>query len=85
MDEILKDRTQQDNNNHWHRASELSTISSVLCPHLLTSMIEKQLNLRFDAINIGAMNCYDVSYLDNCNDALIENDASTTNDIVEDV
>ena len=47
-------------------------------------MIEEWLNLRSDAINIGAMNCYDGSYLDNCDDALINNDALTTKDIIED-
>ena len=56
VDEILKARTQQDKNNHWYRAHELLAISSVLCPHLLTSMIEEWLNLGSDAINIGAMN-----------------------------
>ena len=40
VDELLKARTQQDNNNQSYQAHELSTISSVLCPHLLTSMIE---------------------------------------------
>ena len=55
MDEILKARTQQDNNNHWYWAHELSVISSVLCPHMLTSMIEEWLNLGSDAINIGAI------------------------------
>ena len=43
VDEILKARTQQDNNNHWYWAHELSTISSMLCPHLLTSMIEERI------------------------------------------
>ena len=47
-------------------------------------MIEERLNLGSDAINIGAMNCYDNSYLDNCDDALIDNNASTTKDIIED-
>ena len=37
-----------------------------------------------DAINIGAMNCYDGSYLDKYDDALIDNDASTTKDTIED-
>ena len=84
VDEILKAQTQQDNNNHWYRACELSVISSVLCPHLLTLMIEERLNLGSNAINIGAMNCYDDSYLDNCDYALIDNDASATKDINED-
>ena len=30
------------------------------------------------------MNSYDGSYLDKCDDALINNDASTTKDIIED-
>ena len=79
-----KARTQQDSNNHWYRACELSAISSMLCPHLLTLMIEEQLNLRSDVINIGAMDCYDDSYLDNCDNALIDNNASATKDIIED-
>ena len=83
VDEILKARTQQDNNNQWYQAHELSAISS-MCPHMLTSMIEEWLNLGSDAINIGAMNCYDDSYLDNCDNVLTDNDASTTKDIIED-
>ena len=51
---------------------------------MLTLMIEEWLNLGSDAINIGAMDCYDDSYLDNCDDALIDNDVSTTKDIIED-
>ena len=84
VDEILKVRSQQNDNNNWYQASELSTISSVLRPHLLTLMIEEWLNLGSNAINIGAMNCYDESYLDNCDDALIDDNASTTKDIIED-
>ena len=84
VDEILKPRTQQDNNNHWYRAHDLSAISSVLCPQLLTLMIEEWLNLGSNAINIGAMNCYDSSYLDKYEDALIDNDALTTKDTIED-
>ena len=53
VDEILKARAQQDNNNHWYQAHELLAISSVLCPHLLTSMIEERLNLGSDAVNWG--------------------------------
>ena len=45
VDEILKVRSQQNNNNNLFRTSELSTISSILCPHLLTLMIEEWLNL----------------------------------------
>ena len=84
MDEILKVRSQQNDHNNWSRASELSTISSVLCPHLLTSMIEERLNLGSDAINIGAMNCYDDSYLDDCDNAIVDDDASTTKGLIED-
>ena len=84
VDEILKAQTQQDNNNHWYQAHELSAISSVLCPHLLTSMIEEWLNLGLDAVNIGAMNGYDGNYLDKYDDALIDDNAPTTKDIIED-
>ena len=84
VNEILKTQTQQDNNNHWYLTHELLAISSVLCPRLLTSMIEEWLNLRSDAINIGTMNCYDSSYLDKYDDAPIDNDASTTKDTIED-
>ena len=58
VDEILKVRSQQNDNKNMFKTSELSTISSVLCPHLLTSMIEARINLGSNAINIGAMNCY---------------------------
>ena len=51
---------------------------------MLTLMTEEHLNIRSDVINIGAMNCYDNSYLDNCNDALIDNNMSTTKGIIED-
>ena len=84
VNEILKTRTQQDNNNHWYPAHELSAISSMLCPYLLTSMIEERLNLGSDAINIGATNSYDGSYLDKYDDVPIDNDASTTKDTIED-
>ena len=47
-------------------------------------MIEEWLNLGSNVINIGAMNCYDDSYLDNCDNALIDNNASATKDIIED-
>ena len=72
VDEILKVRSQQNDNDNWSRASKLSTISSVLCPHLLTLMIEERLNLGSNVINIGAMNCYDEGYLDNCDDAIVD-------------
>ena len=84
VDEILKARTQQDNNNNWYRAHELSAISSVLCPHLLTLMIEEWLNLRSDAVNIGAMNGYDDKYLDKYDDALFDDITLTTKDTIED-
>ena len=78
VDEILKAQTQQDNNNHWYQTHQLSAISSMLCPHLLTLMIEERLNLRPDAVNIGAMNGCDCNYLDKYDDALIYDDAPTT-------
>ena len=84
VDEILKAQTQQDNNNHWHQAHELLAISSMLCPHLLTSMIEEWLNLGSDAVNIGAMNGHDGNYLDKYDDALVDDDAPTTKDTIED-
>ena len=83
VDEILKVRSQQNDNNNLFRTSELSTISSVLCPHLLTLMIEAQLNLGSDAINIGAMNWYEESYLDD--DAIVEDKTPTMTDIIKDV
>ena len=84
VDEILKVRSQQNNNNNVFKTSELSTISSVLCLHLLTSMIEAQTNLGSDAINIGALNCYDGDYLDNGDDANMENEIPTTMDMIQD-
>ena len=68
VDEVLKACSQYSNNNVF-KTNELSIISSALCPHLLTSMIEARTNLGSDAINIGAMNCYDGNYLDNGDDA----------------
>ena len=56
----------------------------MLCPHLLTSMIEERLNLGSDAVNIGAMNGYDGDYLDKYDDALIDDDAPTTKDTIKD-
>ena len=83
VDEILKVRSQQNHNNLF-RTSELSTISSVLCPHLLTLMIEERLNLGSDAINIGAMNCYEESYLDKGDDAIVDDEAPTTMGMIKD-
>ena len=81
VDEILKAQSQQNDNNNVFKTSELSTISSVLCPHLLTSMIEAWINLGSNAINIGAMNCYDYNYLDNDEE---EDETPTTMDIIQD-
>ena len=72
--EILKIRSQQNNNNNMCQTNELSTISSILCPHLLTSMLEARTNLRSDEVNIGAMNCCDGNYLDNGDDTTMENE-----------
>ena len=85
MDEILKVRSQQNDNYNVFKTSELSTISSVLCPHLLTSMIEARLNLGSDAINIGTMNCYEENYLDNSDDVIVEDETPTTMDMIQDV
>ena len=74
VDEILKIQSQQNNNNNMFQTNELSTISLILCPHLLTLMIEARTNLGSDAINIGAMNCYDGDYLDNGDDTTMENE-----------
>ena len=83
VDEILRVRSQQNNNNVF-KTSELSTLSSVLCPHLLTSMIKARTNLGSDVINIGAMNCYDGNYLDNGDDAIMEDGTPTTMDMIQD-
>ena len=83
VDEILKARSQHNNNNVF-KTSELSIISSVLCPHLLTSMIEARTNLGSDAINIGAMNCYDGNYLDNGDNAIKEDEIPMTMDMIQD-
>ena len=56
----------------------------MLCPHLLTSMIEERHNLRSDVVNIRAMNGYDGNYLDKYDDALIDDDTPTTKDTIED-
>ena len=47
-------------------------------------MIEVWLNLGSDAINIGAMNCYEESYLDNGDDAIVEDKTPTTMDMIQD-
>ena len=84
VDEILKVQSQQNNNNNVFKTSELSTISLVFCPHLLTLMIEAWTNLGSDAINIGAMNCYDGDYLDNGDDAIMENEIPMMMDMIQD-
>ena len=84
LDEILKVRSQQNNNNNMFKTSELSTILSVLCLHLLSSMIEAPTNLGSNTINIGAMNCYDGDYLDNGDNAIMENEIPTTMDMIQD-
>ena len=84
VDEILKARSQHNNNNGF-KTSELSIISSALCLYLLTSMIEAQTNLGSDAINIGAMNCYDGNYLDNGDDAIKKDEIPMTMDMIQDV
>ena len=83
MDEVLRARSQCINNNMF-KTNELSIISLVLCPHLLTSMIEARANLGSNAINIGAMNCYDGNYLDNGDDAIKENEFPMTMDMFQD-
>ena len=84
VDEILKVRSQQNDNNNVFKTSELSTISSVLCPHLPTSMIEARINLGSDVIKIGAMNCYEENYLDNDDDAIVEDETPTMMDMIQD-
>ena len=66
------------------KTSELSTISSILCQHLLTLMIEAQTNLGSDEINIGAMNCYDGDNLDNGDEAIMENEIPAIMDMIQD-
>ena len=84
VDDILKIRSQQNDNNNVFKTSELSTISSVLRRHLLTLMIETRINLGSDVINIGTMNCYEESYLDNGDDAIVEDETPTMMDIIQD-
>ena len=83
VDEVLKARSQHNNNNMF-KTSELSTISSTLCPHLLNLMIEAQTNLGSDAINIDAMNCYDGDHLDNGDDAIKEDEIPMTRGMSKD-
>ena len=47
-------------------------------------MIEERLNLGSNAINIGAMNCYEESYLDNGDDAIVDDEAPTTMGMIKD-
>ena len=69
MDKVIQSCSQYNNNNIF-KTSELSMISSALCPYLFTSMVEAWTNLGSDAINIGATNCYNGDYLDNDNDEI---------------
>ena len=69
MDKVIQSHSQCNNNNIF-KTSELSMISSVLCPYLLTSMVEARTNLGSNAINIGATNCYNGNCLDNDNDEI---------------
>ena len=55
MDKVPQSRSQCNNNNIF-KTSELSMISSALCPYLLTLMIKARTSLGSDAINIGATN-----------------------------
>ena len=57
MDKVIQSRFQCNDFNTF-KTSELSVISSVLCPYQFTSMIEARTHLGIDAINIGATNCY---------------------------
>ena len=84
VDEILKVRSQQNYNNNVFKTSELSTISSVLCPHLLTLIIEARINLGSNVINIGAKNCYEENYLDNGDNAIVEDETPTMMDMIQD-
>ena len=77
MDKVLQSCSQCNNNNVF-KTSELSMMSSALCPYLLTSMIEARTNLGSDAINIGATNCYNGDYLDDGDDAVEEDEIPMT-------
>ena len=83
MDKVLQSRSQCNNNNVF-KTSELSMISSGLCPYLLTLMIEAWTNLGSDAINIGATKCYNRDYLDDGDDAVEEDEISMTIDTFQD-
>ena len=78
MDKVIQSRSPCNNINIF-KMNELSMISSILCPYRLTSMVEARTNLRSDAINIGATNCYNEDYLDNNDDEL-----PITSDMVQD-
>ena len=69
MDKVIQSRSQYNNNNIF-KTSELSMISSVLCPYRFTSMAEARTNLGSDAINIGGTNCYNGDCLDNDDDEI---------------
>ena len=47
-------------------------------------MIEEWINLGSDVINIGAMNCYEESYLDNGDDAMVDDEAPTMMGMIKD-
>ena len=83
MDKVLQSRSQC-NNNNVIKTSELSMISSALCPYLLTSMIEAWTNLGSDAINISATKCYNGDYLDDGDDAVEEDEILMTIDTFQD-
>ena len=83
VDEVLKDHSQH-NNNNMLLSSELSTISSALCPHLLTLMIEARTNLGSNAINIGAMNCNYGDYMDNGDEVIKEDEIPMTMGMFQD-
>ena len=83
VDKVLQSRSPYNNNNVF-KTSELSIISSALCPYLLTSMTEAQTNLGSDAINIGATNCYNGDYLGNGDDAVEEDEIPMTMGMFQD-
>ena len=84
VDKVLLSRSQYNNNNAF-KTSELSIISSALCPYWLTLMIEARTNLGSDAINISATNCYNGDYLDNGDDAIEEDEIPMTTGMFQDV
>ena len=83
MVKVLQSHSQCNNNNVF-KTSELSMISSALCPYLLTLMIEAWTNLGSDAINISATNCYNGDSLDDGDDAVEENEIPMTIDTFQD-